>query len=498
MPEQRLTPDFESSEPPSITETHISVVSFIGDRCYKLKKPVNLGFLDFTDRAERERSCHREVDLNRRLAPDVYLGVADIASSDGICDHVVVMRRMPGDRRLSTLVRDPERRALAEAAPERLARLLADFHSRADRSQEIAAAATSSAVRRNWEQSFAQLEPFIGHGLDETSCRRIETLVRRYLDGRDALFNSRIESDCVCDGHGDLQADDIFMLDDGPRILDCIEFSDSLRFGDVISDVAFLAMDFERLGAQDLAEKFISDYCNFAGETCATSLIHHYVAYRAHVRAKVNCLRAQQERASGAETLVPAARLIEVAREHLDRARVRLVLVGGLPGTGKSTLAERIASHFGWTVIRTDSVRSELTDNQVAGSEQPFDEGRYSPEVTDAVYNRVRHLTRIALSSGESVVVDASWSDPTRRAEFRHLADDCIADLDELKCQTTAEIADHRMRRRARDGFDPSEATPSVARQMAKRFESWPRAITIDTSSSPEDSLERAVSSLTA
>ncbi|MDP1807390.1 MAG: hypothetical protein Q8K72_19595, partial [Acidimicrobiales bacterium] len=322
-----------------MAETHSGVVFFLGDRAYKLKKPVDLGFLDFRTREARLDACRREVALNRRLAPDVYLGIADIHGPDGQpCDHLVVMRRMPDDRRLSSMV------AAGVDVTEHLAglaALLARFHAGADRSPSIDEMAGRDAVRRRWETNHDEMAPFRAAVLDPETEDGMISLARRYLAGRGPLFAQRIKEGRACDGHGDLLADDIFCLDDSPRVLDCLEFDDRLRFGDALADVAFLAMDLERLGRPDLASEFLARYQDASGDGWAPSLAHHHIAYRAQVRAKVAAVRwSQGDTASGPT----ATRLLALCHDHLRRARVRLVLVGGNPGTGKSTVARDIAT----------------------------------------------------------------------------------------------------------------------------------------------------------
>ena len=186
-----------------VAETHASVVFFMGDRAYKVKKPVALGFLDFTTREAREAVCRREVELNRRLSPDVYLGVSDVLDVDGaVCDHLVVMRRMPADRRLGTLVRN---RVATEEQIDAIARVLAAFHAGADGGAHIDTSATVEAVRANWSQSFAQMQRFTGTVLPEAAAERVETLALRYLAGRGELFARRIAEGRIRDGHGDVE-----------------------------------------------------------------------------------------------------------------------------------------------------------------------------------------------------------------------------------------------------------------------------------------------------
>lgn len=213
-----------------VAETHISVLFFVGERVYKLHKPVRYGFLDFTERSAREADCHREVELNRRLAPDVYLGVADLSMDGELIDHLVVMRALPPERKLTALVRNS-----SELGPwlDRVAARLASFHAQAGRSEAIAQAGSPQARRTEWEANFAEMDPFVGPILDTAVDGEIQATVRNWLTRNEALLECRVQDGHVCDGHGDLQADDIFCLDDGIRILDCLEFSDALRYGDV-------------------------------------------------------------------------------------------------------------------------------------------------------------------------------------------------------------------------------------------------------------------------
>lgn len=475
--------------PAAVAETHISVVTFVGERVYKLKKPVAPGFLDFSTRERREAACHREVELNRRLAPDVYLGVADVLGPDGApCDHLVVMQRLPADRRLSALV------AAGDGVDEHLrdlARLLTAFHAAADRNPEIDDAATARAVRRRWHDSFTEMQRFVGTILDPAMFARVEELADRYVEGRGELFEQRIREGRIVDGHGDLQADDIFCLDDGPRVIDCIEFDDGLRANDVLADVAFLAMDLERLGSPAAADRFLAAYREFAGETWPASLAHHSIAERAIVRSKVACLRAAQGETASEDR---ARELLDLARGHLEDGRVRLVLVGGLPGTGKSTLAAGLSDALGWSVLRSDEVRKDRaglahTEHVDTG----YREGLYSVEQTDGTYQELLARARTALTRGESVVLDASWSDARRRAAARALAEGTASDLIELRCVALPQVAAERIAARRRTGGDPSDADAGIAAAMAAAADPWPTAVPVDTTTAPAETLAAAL-----
>jgi aminoglycoside phosphotransferase family enzyme/predicted kinase len=484
----RLQPDALSLTrfAPAIEETHISVVVLVGDRAYKLKKPIALPFLDWRDRNVRQAMCHREVELNRRLAPDVYLGVADVAGSDGTpCDHLVVMRRMPPERRLSRLVR--EKVELRESL-ESLAGLIAAFHASAERSAATVEAAGRDAVLHNWNDNVASLRVFAGRYLAGAVVERVDDLAHRYLAGRGPLFEERGAAGCAIDGHGDLLADDIYLLADGPRVLDCLEFSDRLRAVDVLDDVAFLAMDLERIGAPDLAAHLLERYTVASGESHPDSLAHHYIAYRAGVRAKVACLRAEQ---GTIEAAIEARSLLDLAHRHLDDARVRLVLLGGLPGTGKTTLAAGIADQKRWPVLRSDVIRKELlglapTTTMAA----PYEEGIYRPEHTTATYQALLDRARRLLERGESVILDASWTDADRRADAARLADQTSSDLVPLRCAAPLDLASQRLV--TRQPGDASDASPAIAAAMAAVAHPWPEAVDIDTTCSPEQSVDDA------
>jgi uncharacterized protein len=486
----------EASSPGTaeLRETHISLVLLHGDRVYKLKKPVRLDFVDLTTREARERICHREVELNRRIAPDVYLGVADVVGPDGsMCDHLVVMRRMPDDRRLSKLARSGA--AVGDEVRE-IAQAVASFHSRAERTLEVERAGRGEAVRAKWEATFETVQPFVSTVVDAEVEERVQELARRYLDGRAALFEHRISDGKVVDGHGDLLADDIFCLDDGPRILDCVEFDDELRYGDVLADVCFLTMDLERIGAADLGAQFMSWYRELSAETYPSTLADHYIGFRAHIRAMVACLRAAQgdDIAAGQSSL-----LLGIAREHLERGQVVLVLVGGLPGTGKSTLAAGLADRFGWSVLRSDEVRKDLAGvphTERAGAE--FRQSLYRPEVTAVTYDELLDRARRMLQLGEPVVLDASWSNRRNRAAAEEVARATCSELVELECTAPADTAGKRLRERARAGTDASDATPDVAATMAAVADPWPAATVIDTTASTDDTLARGVDVVSA
>ncbi|WP_112465311.1 AAA family ATPase [Streptomyces triticisoli] len=470
-------------------ETHTAIVFFVGDRAYKLKKPVDVGFLDYTSVTARRTACEREIALNRRFSPDVYLGLGEIRSP-GVeeAEPLVVMRRMPAERRLSRLVRDG---ADVDDVLRTVARHLAAWHAKAPRGRDVDEQGTRDALASRWEAGFAQVRALAADGSVPDGVAETERLVRRYLAGRKPLFDSRIAQGRVVDGHGDLLAEDIFCLDDGPRVLDCLEFDDDLRHVDGLDDAAFLAMDLEQLGAPEAAAYFLAQYSEYSGDPAPPSLWHHYVAYRAFVRAKVSLIQARQG-APGAQAA--SRRLTSTALRHLRSSTVCLVLVGGLPGSGKSTLSGALADRLGVALLSSDRLRKELAgippeQSAAAG----YGEGLYTPEWTARTYTTLLDRAAALLSRGESVVLDATWSDARQREAALRVAERGSADLVALHCHVPGDVSAARLRTRAPGA---SDADAGIATAMAAGEPPWAEALSVDTSGPIESAVTRVLAAV--
>jgi aminoglycoside phosphotransferase family enzyme/predicted kinase len=458
-----------------VHETHTGVVLLVGDKAYKVKKPITTEFLDFSTVDRRERACAREVLLNSRLAPESYLGVAHLTDpTGGPAEPVVVMRRYPDSRRLATLVKQgvPVLGDLADVADA-----LASFHNRANHKRAVDSQGKVGAVSARWRENISELKRFAKSAIPANLIEQIEFLAKRYIAGRTALFGQRIADERIVDGHGDLLADDIFCMPDGPVLLDCLDFDDQLRYVDRIDDAAFLAMDLEFLRRKDLAIYFLDTYSRLAQDDAPASLKHFYVAYRAVVRAKVDCIRFAQR---NPDALADASHHLSLAFDHLAAGAVRLVLIGGAPGTGKTTLARSLGERVGAEVISTDDVRRELQRHgTIGGGTGVLDQGLYRPEKVAAVYHEVIRRARLSLTRGQSVILDGTWRNPHQRCLAHALAEHTASALLEIVCWTSVDAAVQRVGQRAASS---SDATPHIARALAVHDDASDSRHRIDTS----------------
>jgi uncharacterized protein len=484
---QAMAANQQTVEPYSaLHETHTGLVVLVDNLAYKAKKAVRTEFLDFSTPERRERACQRELELNRRLAPNSYLGVAHLSGPlNGTMEPVLVMRRHSDSFRLASMVRreQPVTEQLVT-----IAGVLAGFHESAGRGQHVEAQGTVAAVKARWEANIAELQQSANTIVDPQCVEAVAQLAARFLAGRAVLFSGRISDRRIVDGHGDLLADDIFCLPDGPEILDCLEFDDNLRYVDTIDDAAFLAMDLEFLGRKDLAEFFLDQYSRLAADPAPQSLKHFYVAYRAVVRAKVDCVRFAQRHHDAADD---ASRHLAIALEHLRACSVRLALVGGGPGTGKTTLAHGLAQRVGAEVVSTDEVRRAMQDaGAIDGVAGVLNAGLYSNENVATVYDEVIQRAHDHLANGRSVILDGTWRDSDRRDQVRQLAVQTHSDDIELKCQISASTAAHRVA--ARPQGNMSDATPAIASALADDAQEWFGAHRIDTSRPLSESVRAA------
>jgi aminoglycoside phosphotransferase family enzyme/predicted kinase len=468
-----------------VRHTHISVVFLAGAYAYKIKKPVELGFLDFTTLEKRRHFCQEEVRLNRRLAPTVYLGVVPVSATDkGVkvegrdepVEWAVKMVRLPEE---ATLEKRLERGEVGAALMTTLAAKVAHFHAHAEMGDHISSFGTFEVVARNVRENFEQAAPQVGMTLCRSVFERLQALTEQALARQRGIIEARAKRAVPRDTHGDLHLDHVYLFPERAPpadlvIIDCIEFNERFRYADPVVDMAFLAMDLAFHDRRDLAEVFAESYFQSSGDQEGRSLVPFYVAYRAAVRGKVEGFELVENEVPQTErsTLLARARahwLLALGELEAPARRPALVLVGGLPGTGKSTLARVLAERAGFCLIRSDPVRKELagvSPAESAGSR--FGDGIYTPAWTERTYAECLRRTEKLLFEGKRVLVDANFGEESRRRAFLEVAARLAVPRVFMLCQTTPEIARRRLHdRRA----DVSDADWSTYQEAAHRWE---------------------------
>ena len=310
-----------------LVQTHISYVILAGDFVYKFKKPVNFGFLDFSDLDKRRFCCEQELRLNRRLCPDIYLGLVEVTEQDGgwalngpgrVVEYGVRMRRMPEERMMANLIRAGH---LEASHLDALVEVLADFYRRAETSETIRRFGTSEAVAVNVLENFEQTRSSIGQGaLVQEQFDAISAFARDVL-AQPKLFQRRVDGGWIRDGHGDLYSANI-CLAERVYVYDCIEFNERFRFGDIASDVAFLAMDLDFHGLNGLSRHFIDRFVQVMGDDGLRDMLPFYACYRAYVRGKIGLFTAADPAVDAtvrADCLANAGRYFQLAHGYASR-----------------------------------------------------------------------------------------------------------------------------------------------------------------------------------
>lgn len=464
----RHAPEWPAEELPiEMKQTHISVLLLGSTHVVKLKKPVDFGFLDYTTLKKRQQACEDEIRLNRRLCPDTYIGIGGVIEIDGqirfsgrtgrIVDYCVWMKRLPDDRMLDQLV---TRNEVTEAMIDRIASRLSEFHRTALRGPEVAKWGSPAEIRHNWEENFTQTKAFIGRTISATAFQSIRAWVNQWLE-KTGLLDRRVREGRIVDGHGDVRCESICVKDDTVYIYDCIEFNDRFRCDDVASEAAFLAMDLDARGRPDIGYFFTQSYWRRTSDKDFFALLPFYRCYRAFVRGKVLSFRLNEaEFSEGEQRAVTeqAANYFDLARRYASRLRrPTIIAVGGLSGTGKTSVARAIAGELGLRVVSADAVRQSL----FGAAKRPvgYGEGVYTAEANHRTYQQLIEEARARLSDDGGVVLDATFRHAEDSAAARAMAKGAGADWRLIECRLAPELVRKRLAERAALGDGLSDAT---------------------------------------
>ncbi len=451
-----------------VRETHISWVFLAGDRAYKLKKPVTLPFVDYGTRERRRAMCEEEVRLNRRLAPDLYLGVRAVvatanggvrlapADDPGAIDHVVEMRRFDEAQTLAALVaRNGAGRRELEAVGGRLA----TFHAAPSRRGGAGATAALHAALAENADTLLALAP------DRDFGRRAAALARfseAFYAARRNELEARAAAGRVCDGHGDLRAEHV-LLDGEVEVVDCLEFNPDLRVADAGCDLAFLTMDLEALGALEAARSVLAGYRAAGGDPGDDELMAFFAGYRALVRAKVALIRADQSE-DRSRVVAGARSLLTLAERFAWRARrPGLVVVAGLSASGKSRLASLLSTRSGLRHLNSDAVRKRLVG---VGPGARASAAAYGESFNRRTYEELGRLAQRELQCTGGVLVDATFRRAADRSAFLAALGGLPAGS-VVECRAPLSVRLERARRRLGDTAAVSDADADVVRLQA-------------------------------
>ncbi len=451
-----------------IVETHISTVILTGHFAYKIKKPVNFGFLDFTCLDARRHFCHEEVRLNQRLTSGLYLDVLPITGSPQAphlggegepFEYAIRMRQFPQEQLLDRML---QRGELGTVEIDALTRQIARFHQQAPVVAEGHPLAQPGAIMAPVRQNFEQIRPLLTEKHDLQQLDALEAWAEDSFQRLLPLLEQRSQNGSIRECHGDIHLGNATVLDGEVVLFDCIEFNEPFRFIDIACDALFLAMDLEDRGQPALARRFTNNWLEQTGDYACLPLVNFYKAYRAMVRAKVNLFRLAQEND-------PQVRA-EVLRQYRSYTRLAesysvipsrfLAITHGVSASGKSTVAMQLVEQLGALRLRSDVERKRLFGQQDA--DNPLNEGIYSADLTRQTYAHLHQQALAALQAGFPVVIDATYLKHEQRQQAAEVAQSCGVPLLVLDCQAPDEVIRQWLGERQAAGQDPSDATLQV------------------------------------
>lgn len=464
-----------------VIETHISWVLLTGNFAYKIKKPVNFGFLDFSSLPKRRMYCHQEVRANQALSPDVYLTVIPItgslerpefSGSGETIEYAILMREFNQDNLFTALLK---RHALTSELIDEIALLLAKFHDKASRAVPDPQIGTPKQVYQPMQQNFEQIRELLNthHEADLGQISRLEQWAHAEWRRLEPILTERKAAGFIRECHGDVHLGNIALINDKPVIFDCIEFNDDLRWTDTMADIAFITIDLIDNNCQAFSYQLLSYYLEHCPDYQGLAVLPFYQVYRAVVRAKVNLFKyAQTKDEDRAFWYQRFQHFLNLAEQLLKPKTQQLFITYGLAGSGKSTVSQTLVRERGVMRLRSDFIRKKLHDlDHLDTSESGINEKIYTTDATQRTYQLMAEYTKIILSAGYSVVVDAAFLLHAQRCIFSDIALAQHLPLIILVCAAPFKTLQTRIELRQAMNRDPSEATLEVLEMQRKMQE---------------------------
>jgi aminoglycoside phosphotransferase family enzyme/predicted kinase len=502
--EQMLQPGFYPhlvTEPIQLLQTHGSYVLLTGDYVYKIKKPVNFGFLDYSTLAKRQHFCQEELRLNQRGAGELYLEVLPVTltgekyhfgETGEVVEYVLKMRQFPQEALFSSLF---EQGKLNEQLLEDLGRVVAQYHAKAEINDHIRSFGEVAQIRVAFDENYQQTEKYIGKAQTQIQLEETKAYTDRFFSECAELFQSRIANNFVRECHGDLHLRNIALWQDKILLFDCIEFNEPFRFVDVMYDVAFTVMDLEARGIKDLANVFLNSYLEETGDWEGVQILPLYLSRQAYVRAKVTSFLLDDPSVPATvkeEAAKTAAGYYQQAWEYTKPRQGRLILMSGLSGSGKSTTARYLARRFNGIHLRSDAVRKHLAGIPLlerGGAEI------YTKEMTQKTYDRLLALGITLAQEGWTVILDAKYDRQNFRQEAIVQATKHQLPLQIIQCTAPLEVLEQRLVNRRGDIAD---ATADLLASQLKQAEPFtekeqPFVKILDTTQSYQAQLEELI-----
>lgn len=491
-----------------IIQTHISFVVIGGEFVYKVKKPVNFGFLDFSTLEKRKFYCEEELRLNSRTSSGLYLGVVKITEEGSgiriggegkIVDYAVKMKYVDNRFILKELIREDK---ITISDIKKLAETVAEFHKTADSNATISEYGKIDKIRFNTDENFEQTKEFIGLTITKKHFDFIKKRTDEFFDENKELFQKRISDKRIIDSHGDLHTGNIFFMNNKFLLFDCIEFNERFRYADAALDVSFLAMDLDHMKKRVLSKEFVNTYIEKSGDADIIKLVDFYKCYLAYVRGKVTSFLLNDRNISEEDKenhKAEADKYFMLAYEYatnmkkscIKQKRPLLFITCGLSGSGKSRWARIIANYFS-AVIRSSDVQRKKALAMYKDGEL------YSKESRDRVYEIIIEKGKKFLDKNRNVMLDATFLDPEKRDAAKKAAEDCNADLIVLYFTAPEDMIKKRLDKRAARGRSVSDADWKVYLKQKENFTapSGKNIIEIDTSADDEQEVLRRIEKL--